>query len=146
MRSYGVTVFCVHSMGMAVLGEGCSFPVDVGQGASSAVPPSSGRSLLSRLPLRSVPSRPLVRAGVRAEEGVLRRSDWGWGREHGILATWVRLSPGSPVWEVPCGFLLYVVGDTLCGSCSVASRSRHSMYKQVVLRVVFSGQGVRVGR
>ena len=145
MSSSGATVFCMHSMGMAVLGEGFSFQVDVGQGASSTVPPSSGRSPLSRLPLRSVPPRPVARAGVRAEKGVLRRSDWGWGRAFGLLATWVRLSPGSPVWEVPCGFVLSDVGDTLCGSCSVA-RSRHSRYKQVVLRAVFSRQGVRVGR
>jgi len=75
MSSSGATVFCVHSMGMAVLGEGCSFPVNVGHVVSSAIPPSSGRSPLSRFPLRLVPSRPLVYAGVMAEECVLRRSN-----------------------------------------------------------------------
>ena len=140
MSPSGATVVCVHSMGMSFLGEGCSFPVDVGQGASSAVPPSFGRSPLSRLPLLSVPSRPLARAGVRAEEAVLRRSDRGWGRAYGLFANWARLSPGSRVWKVPCGFMLPDVGDTLCGSWSVAG-SRHNMYKQIVLRVVFPGRG-----
>jgi hypothetical protein len=140
MCSFGATVFCVHSMGMAVLGEGCSFPVNVGQGVASAAPTSSGRSPLSRLPLRSVRSRPLVRAGVGAKEGVLRRSDWDRDRAFDLLTAWVRLWPGSSVWEVPCGFLLSAVGETLCGSWSVAG-FRHNMYEQVVLRIVFPGRG-----
>ena len=141
MSPYGATIFCVHSMRSAVLGEGCSFPVNVGQGVSRAVPPSSGRSPLSRFPLRLVPSWPLTCAGVRAEGGVLRRSDWGWGRAHGLLAAWVRLLPGSPVWEVPCGCLVSTGGDTFWGSFSVAGYGSRMYVQVVVLRVVLSGRG-----
>ena len=79
MSSSSVTVVCVHSMGLAVLGEGCSFPIVVGQGVSRAAPPSSMRSPLFRFPLRFSPSQPLPCPGVKAV--------------------------GSPVWEVPCGVL-----------------------------------------
>ena len=119
MRAYGgamgpsgVTVVCVHSMGLVVLKEGCSFPVVVGRGASRAAPPSSMRSPLFYLPLRLSPSRPLPCSGVRAEEGVLRRSDWVWSRVCGLMTIMARLPSGSPVCEVPGGVLLATVSDT----------------------------------
>ena len=146
MRAYdgamgpsGVTVVCVHSMGLAFLGEGCSFPVVVGQGVSRAVPPSSRRSPLFRFPLRLSPSRPLPCSGVRAQEGVLRRSDWVWSRVCGLITVMVCLPSGSPVWEIPCGVLLATVGDTFRGSLSVI-RSGYNVEMQVVSRVVLSSR------
>jgi len=126
-------------MGLVVFGEGCSFPVVVGQGASRAVPPSFKRSPLFRFPLRLSPSRPMPCSGVRAEEGALRRSDWVWSRVCGLITVMVRLPFGSPVWEVPCGVLLATVGDAFWGRLSV-TKSGYSVEMQVVSRDVLSGR------
>ena len=48
--------------------------------------------------------------------------------------------PESPVCEVSCGFLLSVIGDNFWGRCLV-SKTRHLVYKQVVLWGVLSGRG-----
>ena len=140
MCSTGATGIYVRSIGVAVLREGCGVPVSVGKGAAIAVSPFSRRLSPFRVPLWLVPPRLLARAWARAEMGGLRRLDWGWGRAFGFLAAWVRLWPESPVWKVPCGFHLSVIGDNFWGRCSV-SESGHLVYKQVVLWGVLSGRG-----
>jgi len=140
MCSTGATGICVHSIGVAVLREGCCFPVSVGKGVAIAVFPFSRHLSPFPVPLWVVPLRPLTRAWARAELGGLRRSGWSWGRAFGLLDAWVFLWPESPVCEVSCGFLLSVMGDNFRGRCSV-SKSGHLVYRQVVLWGGLSGEG-----
>ena len=124
MRPYNAKICSVHAMGSTVFGEGRSFLVNVEHCVCRAVPPSSERFPLSRLPPRLVLALPLASAGARAEgESVVGQAGVGAERKASSrLEVASRMNP--LLLEVPCSCLVSAVGDTLWGGLlSVASNS-----------------------